>query len=344
MENKREGIIKKYVGPGSVLQGVAGSIFPSMGMFSAAKPATAGWGFPTASSTFPTASAGVPSPSWGFPTPSWGFPTLGTATTATTAGSSGYALQTLFYFFLYGFVLFLLLFLIHFAVYPVFQFVPGGKGIIPISTTSDYSRYWNSGSQPTTKAPDSSVTSDTLVSFDFLKLYTLSVHTGRDRLIFYGAESTAGLTSPYNANLSLPENMQTHMAMMCYIAADTNDLLVTYFLKLGADTYQKSSIPIQNIPLYSPFRLTIVYDTNIFTVYLNGVQVSQTSVAGAPTQSKVAFFPNTIATKCGYVQNLLLWNRPISYSELIGVPVALTPLQKFTLPQANVQAGTCPST
>ena len=340
MENKREGIIKKYVGPGSVLQGVTGSIFPSMGMFSGTAPSTSSapstsWA-PSTSSAFS-----------GFSFPSTSFPTAG------TASSSGYALQTLFYFFLYGFVLFLLLFLIHFAVYPVFQFVPGGKGIIPVSTTSDYNRYWNTGTQPlaTARAPES-VPSDTLMSYSFKNLYSLSVdicitdlagHSGLDRLVFYGAETSTNIYTNYNKNISLPENMQTKTAMICYIAAETNDLLVTYFLQSAGSTLQRSSIPIQNIPLYSPFRVTIVYDTNIFTVYLNGVQVSQTSVAGTPAGTKVMFFPNTTSTKCAYVQNLLLWNRPISYSELVGLPVALTPIQRFTLPTTG-NPSTCPST
>ena len=342
MENKREGIIKKYAGPGSVLQGVTGSIFPSMGMFSGA-PSTSS---APSSSWAPSSSSAFS----GFSFPSASFSTLGTAATST---SSGYALQTFFYFFLYGFVLFLLLFLIHFAVYPVFQFVPGGKGIIPISTTSDYNRYWNTGSQPlaTDKAPNS-VGSDTLTSYTFLKLYSLSVdicltdlagHSGLDRLVFYAAEPSTNIYTSYNNNISLPENMLTKTAMICYIAAETNDLLVTYFLQSGGSTLQRSSIPIQNIPLYSPFRVTIVYDTNIFTVYLNGVQVSQTSVAGTPVASKLVFFPNTTSTKCAYVQNLLLWNRPISYSELVGLPVALTPIQRFTLP-ASGNPSTCPST
>lgn len=276
--------------------------------------------------------------------------------------SSGYAIQTLFYLFLYGFVIFLLLILIHFSVYPMFQFVPGSKGIIPISTTSDYIRYWASG-QPTTVAP---VATDTLNTYAFTTDYTFSIDlyitdlstcTGLQRLLFYStdqpAQTAAALTTAYTAatGTSLATKFQsfsTPPQMICYVDTDTNNLLVTYFLKAGSTTLQRSCFPIQNIPLYTPFRLTLIYNTNIFSVYLNGVQVSQTPVQGLTGASgNCKFYPNTVAGKCGNLQNLLLWNRPISYTELKGVPVALASTKMFdtvdTTPTAQgAQAQTCP--
>jgi hypothetical protein len=264
--------------------------------------------------------------------------------------SGGYVLQFLFFLFLYGFILFLLLLLIHYTIRPMFQFVPGGKGIIPLSTTNDYNIYWNNGEQPTTAAPDRTAI-DTLNSVEFRNNYSLSVdiylktpstYTGLDRLIFYASSAVFNPTDfVFNYAKSITDNIadtaETNTArnvcMICYINDNTNDLIVTYFLKNGI---QKSSSPIQNIPLNTPFRITIVYDTNIFTVYFNGVQVSQTAV-GVLTATgldlrqtgKMTFYANTRPTKCGYVQTLLLWNRPIQYPELAALPVALTPMAKF---------------
>jgi len=356
---------------GPLVQG----ILPST--FSSPQPTTTGFSFPSLPSlpsfpsfpSFPTFGS-----STGFSFPS--LPTLPSLPTVPTSfstvfpssiqGSGGYMLQLFFYFFLYGFVIFLILMLIHFTIYPVFQFVPGGKGIIPIPTTSDYSSYWIAGTQPTTAAPDTTVTSDQLAGFLFKNNYTVSIdicignvsgHSGFDRLLFYMAPSTSSFnptTSTFNSSMSLSENFGKtfqDVSMICYIDDNTNDLLVTYFFTDSSSTSTPkptkyvNSFPIQNIPLHEPFRLSLVYDTNIYTVYLNGVQVSQTSVAGLTqrTTGQSLFYPNTIASKCGNVQTLLLWNRPLQYAELVAVPVSLTALARFTMPPfiPTAAASTC---
>ena len=367
--NKRTEIIQKYT------QAI-GSVLPSFGFARSTAPTTGSF-FGTGAATGAGTATATAAPSFGSSFGSFGssFGSFGSSVGSLGSSfglgaslptlSSGYAIQTLFYFFLYGFVIFLLLILIHYAVYPVFQFIPGSKGIIPISTTSDYIRYWASG-QPTTVAP---VALDSLDSYPFTSNYTVSIDiyltdmspcTGLQRLLFYStdqpatAQTSAALTTAYAAaeGTSLATKFQSFAnppQLICYIDPNTNDLLVTYFLKAGSTVVQRSCFPIQNIPLYAPFRLTIVYNTNIFSVYLNGVQVSQTPVQGLVGASgKCKFYPNTVAGKCGNLQNLLLWNRPISYTELKGVPVALASTKMFesidTAPTAQgSQAQTCPT-
>ena len=353
--NQRLGIITKYTkNLGPLVQGLLSPVTgPGLAL-----PPSVGWtSAPTSSSTpwFPASS--TPSGSW-MPSMS-SLPSL-SGLAATPPSSGGYILQLFFFFFLYGFVLFLLLLLIHFTIYPMFQFVPGGKGIIPISTTNDYTMYWKTGDQPTTSAPDPTVTKDQLIRYDFQKHYTLSVdlcisdltgHTGFDRLIFYSATSPWVITpSSFDAARSLSDNIvqsAPNVCMFCYIADDTNDLIVTYLLKKGTTLKRYNSFPIQNIPLYTPFRLTIAYDTQIFTVYFNGVQVSQTTVADTTPREpgNQVFYSNTIQSKCGYVQTLMLWNRPVQYTEIAAIPVSLTPLAKFStvpMPQpTSVQSGSC---
>jgi len=350
--NKRQEVIQKYT------QGV-GSLLSALPGFTAATPAQlARQTFSTPAYAGPGASAGAGAGkpfsmaaalpfSGSIANPFTATATASAAATAygTAATSSGYTLQVLFYFFLYGFVLFLLLMLIHYAVRPIFQFVPGGSGIIPMSTSHDYKIYWNSGSQELSVAPDSSLISDILSQHDFVENYTVSVDiyltdltnkSFMDRLIFYN--SVLPLVKDYSKSKpTLAEDISanTDVAMICYIDDSTNNLLVTYFLNdtsaQPATKVQRSCFPIQNIPLYTPFRLTIVYNKNIFTVYLNGVQVSQTNVANtsARQSGKHRFHPNTSTTKCGNVQTLMLWNRGITYPELVGNTVALTGVKKF---------------
>ena len=316
--------------------------------------------------------------------------------------SSGgnYILQVLFYLFLYGFVIFLLLVLIHYTVRPIFQFSPGGTGIVPLSTTTGYSRYWNKGTQPliTDMVPDPANMADTLHDYPFITQYSFSVDlyitdmstsSFVDKLLFYkagqpqtsltprastdpetglapktpscsvsGSSQSSGTSvssspSPPTSNYRVLKNtpitsIEDTMAalpvsMICYLSK-TNDVVVTFFCGKTATRY--SSFPIRNVPLYTPFRVTVVVEINSFTVYLNGMQLSQTKVPqmllNFSDTSPQQFFPNTFKgdNKCGYVQNLLLWNRPISYDEIAAIPLALTTAANFGV-AASTTSNTC---
>jgi len=352
--NKRQEVIQKYTQSfGSLLSALPGFTAPAtpaqLARQTFSTPAYAGPGSGSGAAAGKPFSMGAALPF----SASMANPFASTSTATAYGASSGYTLQVLFYFFLYGFVLFLLLMLIHYAVRPIFQFVPGGSGIIPMSTSHDYKTYWNSGSQELSVAPDSSLISDILSQHDFVENYTVSVDiyltdltnkSFMDRLIFYN--SVLPLVKNYSKSKpTLAEDISANTdaqgtTMICYIDDSTNNLLVTYFLNdtsaQPATKVQRSCFPIQNIPLYTPFRLTIVYNKNIFTVYLNGVQVSQTNVAhtlprisSSSTNGKHRFYPNTSTTKCGNVQTLMLWNRGITYPEIVGNTVALTGVKKF---------------
>lgn len=356
--NQRTGIIAKYAKD----LGLTGA--PS---FSAASPSVAspvtflpstssfsGFGLPS----MPSMSS-IPS----MPTFSgFGLPSL--PASLSLASSGGYILEVFFYIFLYGLVGFFILLLIHYSIYPVFQFTPGSSGLIEMSTTNDFSLYWVEGVQPTSPAPNESDKSDALVNYNFEKHYSLSVdiyitdligRTGLDRLIFYsstdGTFNSANLTYKLDSSISLAENFARDalggVNMICYVADETNDLIVTYFVKTSTGALlQKSSIPIQNIPLFTPVRITIVYDNSMFSVYYNGLQISQTSMFNTIPRSpgrKQHFYANRLDSKCGYVQTLMLWNRPILYPEIVGLKMALTGKAKFNVVEGTKSTPTCGS-
>jgi len=153
----------------------------------------------------------------------------------------------------------------------------------------------------------------------------------------YRVIKTAPITSIEDTMAALP------VSMIGYLSK-TNDVVITFFCGKTATRY--SSFPIRNVPLYTPFRVTVVVETNSFTLYLNGVQVSQTKVPqmllNFSDTSPQQFFPNTFKgeNKCGYVQNLLIWNRPITYNEIAGVPLALTTAANFGV-AASTTSNTC---
>jgi hypothetical protein len=154
-----------------------------------------------------------------------------------------------------------------------------------------------------------------------------------------------------DSSISLAENFARDalggVNMICYIADETNDLIVTYFVKTSTGALlQKSSIPIQNIPLFTPVRITIVYDNSMFSVYYNGLQISQTSMFNTIPRSpgrKQHFYANRLDSKCGYVQTLMLWNRPILYPEIVGLKMALTGKAKFNVVEGTKSTPTCGS-
>lgn len=337
--NQRTGIIAKYAKDFGLIS------LPSFsGVAPVAPPPTGSW-FSSSPSTGPLFPSTSSAPLFS----GFGLPSL---PTVSLAASGGYALEVLFYLFLYGFVAFFILLLIHYTIHPIFQFIPGGSGLIPMSTTNDYMLYWVGGVQPITPAPDPSVTTDLLITYPFDKLYSLSVdvyitdltgRTGLDRLIFYGSSDTslnsANLTYSLDKSLSLSENFasgsMSGVNMICYIADETNDLIVTYFVKTATGALlQKSSIPIQNIPLFTTVRITIIYDNSMFSVYYNGLQISQTSMLNTVSRNpgkKQNFYANRLNSKCGYVQTLVLWNRVITYPEILGLNLALTAKAKFNV-------------
>jgi len=98
--------------------------------------------------------------------------------------------------------------------------------------------------------------------------------------------------------------------------------------------------PLKNIPLYTPFRVTVVVEDKLFTVYLNSKQVFQRIVSGQISM------PSTISgtqmffsspdwannpQQTVFVQNLHVWGRAISYKEVISAKPALALMADFGL-------------
>jgi hypothetical protein len=126
--------------------------------------------------------------------------------------------------------------------------------------------------------------------------------------------------------------------MIMYLT-DTNDLSVTFFSGDG----KPYSIPyIKNIPLYSPFRITITVDSNMFTVYLNARQVFQRIIPGgisnnfkvAGAEQKFFIAPEwaNLPTQTVFLHNLHIWDHPLLFSELSEATPALAAEADFALP------------
>jgi hypothetical protein len=265
-------------------------------------------------------------------------------------GPGSYFLRVVFYIFMYGFIAFLVLILIHFTITPVFRFSPGDKGLIGIPGTSDSLVYWNSRTQP--PPADSVPKDDTLKVYEFVNNFSFSVDlyvvkltdtSANKRVILYKTDATS---TPGDSGGDLSTNMKGTTSMMLYLS-NTNDLGLTFYCGSSGTPY--SIREIKNIPLHTPFRITVVVQDKIFTVYLNGRQSFQRIVPSAitlnGTQSKPQRFysaPSWANTpsRSVYLQNFQLWNRPISLAEVQQSYPALAAAADFDVPPAAL-TGMC---
>jgi len=287
------------------------------------------------------------------------FSGLGSMFTASTqspsaqspSAPSSYFMQVLFYLFLYSFIIFIILVFIHFSVTPVFRFGPGGNGIFPIPGTGNDIVYWNTGAQPDPSVPVPAPT-DSLTTYEFINSFSIcfdlfvtkitSSGNSQNRLILYktvdlGTEKPP--TAPPSGNIM--DYMNTKGAsMIVYLANDTNDMVITFFSPDTSGTpLQFSCAPIKNIPMNTPFRVTLVVEKNSFSVYLNAMQVAQRIIPSIlslpPTNSRTGkqkFYaaPDWDQPKTIYIQNFHVWPHPITYPEVQSAQPSLALITDFT--------------
>lgn len=293
------------------------------------------------------------------------------ASSYATAENGDYTLSVLFYLVLYSFVLFLVLVMVHFTIRPIFKFTPGAKGLIGIPGASDDKVYWNTKAQPVALAY-APLDNDTLGSYAYTNNFSFSIDlyvrrmtdtAATSRVILYktfknGAQITPAPATPVadplatapTATEDLATYMSTKTSMFMYLT-QTNDLVVTFFH--GTQGTPFSSREIKNIPLYSPFRITVVVEDKTFTVYVNAQQAFQRTVPivlalnsnNLDTSSQRFFPPPSWAdapTKTIFLQNFHLWPRAISYPEVQQAQPALALTADFNMP---VESGTasCPT-
>ena len=277
---------------------------------------------------------------------------------ASSTPSGNYWLKVLYFLLMFSFVLFLVLVFVHFVYKPIFSLTPGSKGLIVIPAQNDNVVYWTNKNKPN---PYNFVPqlNDALYTYTFENNFSFCVDlfitqvpntNSNSRLILYKSNTqSATVPAPVKAvrpETDLPatataaitiddfiEHMSNHSSMIMYLTS-TNDLTVTFFCGSEGKRY---SIPyIKNVPLFTPFRISVVVEGNIFNVYLNGKQTFQTIVPGGvrgntkryTTLTGNQFFylaPDwaNSPSKSVYLQNFNLWQRPIAYTELVAAQPAL---------------------
>lgn len=281
-----------------------------------------------------------------------------------TPDRGSYFLQVLFYLFMYLLIVFLIAVFVHFTITPVFKFSPAGKGFVGVPGTTNDIVYWNKKSQP---SPSSMVpvAGDKLAGNSFINNFSFSIDlfvrritdtNPTTRLILYKSSVTATGQPPLappsgTSSDDFISYMSQKSSMIMYLTT-TNDLVVTFFVGPSATNY--SCPPIENIPLYTSFRITVVVEDSLFSLFLNGKQTFQrvlpspivtNSVTPALASNQVFYSGPSWAqtpSQTIFVQNFHVWPRAITYLEVLNAQPALALQGDFGLPpESSHGQSTC---
>jgi hypothetical protein len=279
----------------------------------------------------------------------------GTATrvaSSFTAERGSYWLSVLFYLFIYIFAIFLLAVFVHYTITPVFVFRPGAKGLLTVPGTQGDIVTWNTKSQPT--ASDVATIPNSASSI-LTKNYSFSIDVyvrglvqqdAQKRVILLKANKPTTGQAPFTTGPTATQDLASYItsnASLALYLTDTNDLVCTIVSTVDGTPTSYSTAPLKNIPLNTPFRISVVVEERTFSLFLNGKQAFQRTLPAAitlpsaqPTDQSQAFYPppgwSNSPQKSIYVQNLHIWPQPISAYAVAHANPSLARKEDFDLP------------
>jgi hypothetical protein len=224
-------------------------------------------------------------------------------------------------------VLLAILLFVHFLITPIFQFTPGGPGVIPVPGTNDAMVYWKS--YPNDPVLDASgailgnQSANWSMSLDVFIAEPLQFNSGEERILF--ERSTRMLANTYNLRIVLLPN--------------TTDLRVSVLNSSRNEEF----INVTNVSVQTPFRLGVVLLDRIMEVYVNGrlyktLPLSDTVLSeGGGIRG-----PQGDMATLAKVKNLILWKRPITPSEMRYARPTLASASDFGSSQMQIGGtGVC---
>ena len=297
-----------------------------------------------------------------------------------TPETGSYVLKVVYYLLMYALIIFVVLLLVHFTLTPIFRLSPGGKGYIGVPGVRTGNKvYWNEKGQPpfADKVPK---VNDDLDQYDFLNDFSFSVdllirrvpQTDQNkRLIMFmsdrtlsteGANKAPIFTAPTDASGTIPAqqlgdylgNAEStaitgvfNKASMAMYLDEANNLIISFYTQQQGTAGAWYDAKIKNIPLYTPFRIGVIVEKRIFTVYLNNQQSFQRVVPKdlglKRTNPQRFYFAPQWAQQprqTSFVQNLIVWDRVIMYEELKSAQPALASVPDFDAPP-EPETSTC---
>ena len=217
-------------------------------------------------------------------------------------------------------VLMIIILFVHFFITPIFRLRPGTPGLVLVPGWDDGKLYWSSSS--------SVLLNNTLPISN--QSYGYSFHVDifienpiafspTPRLLFHrggvakdspSGETLLGVLERYNVAVAL--------------TPDTNDLLVSV---LNKNHGMETSL-LYNVPVQTPFRLSVVVMEQGMEVYLNGQLMKTRRFDAPPLDIKGDIVPlYGLAT----LRQLKIWGRILSASEIKEARPAISTAKEFNL-------------
>ena len=238
------------------------------------------------------------------------------------------------------FLLFLVLLVVHYTITPIFTFSIGDMGYIPLVQTNDGQLVWTKGPV----ASDLSANVMRILPNSFTVQMDVYVENqtvlGKsDRVFFYRAMRPV---IPNSSETLM--NQYSESNLLCRLLPDTNDLVVSAITvpdpkNLTIATLE-STPTILNVPVRSPFRITLILLANTLEVYLNG-RLFGTKTFRYPLKSSVSYFfgPPDAYKSSVRIMNIQYWDRPLNSAEVRKAGPALPDASIFS--PALVPAAKC---
>ena len=211
---------------------------------------------------------------------------------SSSGSSSGGGLQTIvkymFYMSVAALTLFVTLVFINYTTYPVFSFSVGDEGIVPLPLPTSVQTVY----------PAAIPTYDVSMNFVDVQPYSYSLSFDAfiqsefafsdtfPRVVLYRAQAplTSKAFASSNTLADLKNKLIPNSNLIVYIDPHLNNMYCAVKLQptdAKVTTYATAG-PIQNLPIRSPFRVTLVFDTNFIEVYVDGKLESTTPFTGTP--------------------------------------------------------------
>jgi hypothetical protein len=234
-----------------------------------------------------------------------------------STGLLGGVIAFFFYLSLIAMFIFLILVFVHFTITPIFKFDMNDRGLVDISAGGDGQLVWqNTFADSDEKATfKNQLNCNYSISLDIFIKNELSASTS-PRVLLYRGESPVELArdSPVSELLPLYNNSN----ILVYLDPSKNDLnVVAITMNSELIPAPEAIPPIPNVPVDTPFRLSILFQPGYMEVYMNGELQATRVFIGRPKETSGNFYgPPEFVRENARVGNLQYWPRILAPSEV----------------------------
>lgn len=235
----------------------------------------------------------------------------------TPGGVNSGVLQYLYYLSIILLVGLIILLVIHFTITPIFKLNPGQKGIISLPGSDDSQLFWKKGA---TISDLSGTLVNTAKNYSFTFDFILDDPTRTIDMpkILFARGPAFTYPDTYSSTSTIVDIIPTFNSCV-YLEKITNNLIVavqTVNTTSSGTTYPITSIEVPNIPIRKQISLGVMIGDKALEVYVNGY-LAKTKNYLYPIREEIGDFraPTEIIQQSMRVQDLRLWNRPLSPAE-----------------------------